>query len=228
MAVDASVIHHETGLNCIEGNTYVFGEIPALEKSIIKDWLEISYNWEFWNSEKSIFNKGFHIENLHFVPECTYGNGTFIGTVTEAGNREGFIEGALIQVYNASNNKLVKSALSDSRGIYSIKVNSGEYIIKISKDGYITFESIETISADEEKYLETYLMVEQGYEGEEGIAGGKITNAVTGGNVPGISINVYKGWNQISGNIIATTTTDENGIYQVTLPLGNYTVDMEK
>ena len=227
-AVEASAIIRQNGMTCIEAGSYIYGEFSALERSIIKDWLEISYNWEFWNSETSPFKVILHIENLHFVPECTYGNGTFIGTVTEAGNREGFIEGALIQVYNASNNKLVKSALSDSRGIYSIKVNSGEYIIKISKDGYITFESIEIISADEEKYLETYLMVEQGYEGEEGIAGGKITNAVTGGKVPGILINVYKGWKQISGNIIATTTTDENGIYQVTLPLGNYTIEMEK
>ena len=71
-------------------------------------------------------------------------------------------------------------------------------------------------------------MVGEGTSGEVGHTGGKITNAVTGGNVSGITINVRSGWNNVYGDPLLTTITDAEGKYEVLLPLGNYTVEMIK
>lgn len=76
--------------------------------------------------------------------------------------------------------------------------------------------------------METFLLI-VGQEGELGTAGGKITNAMTGNGIAEANISVRTGWNNSDkGDVIATSQTDVNGNYSLTLPLGNYTLTVSK
>lgn len=221
-------VPNNNNLKCADANVYWYLDLSALDLSIIGDWLNLKYNWIIFNKSNSPLKVKFHLENLNKVPTCTYGTSIIKGTVAEAGNRNKFIQGVNIKVYNSTTNKLEGETQSDANGKYSLNVKPGSYNIKISKDGYVAFDSKETIVANEEKFIETYLMVGSGTSGEQGIAGGKITNALTGDSVPGAVITVRKGWNNAEGNGEITTFTDKNGKYEVELPIGNYTVEISK
>ena len=152
--------------------------------------------------------------------------GTLSGKVCKANDRVTPIANAEIVVYQ--DNQVYKTLHSDSSGRYSISLPEGEYRIRISADGYITFESYATVSRSENTYLETFLMVE-GTEGQRGIASGRISDAVTGYGLEGVSLTIRKGWNNTSvGDVLATATTQANGEYSVELPIGNYTMYAEK
>lgn len=216
------------GMICLDFNIFLYAELTALDDCKIREWLDLSYTWEIWNSDNSPIKWHWHYENLHKVPDCTYGEGTIKGTVAEATDRNTFIKDALIQVYKESGSIAIEETTSDSNGQYELSLAAGTYKVKISKNGYISFESIEIVRGGEETYIQTYLMVGEGTSGEVGHTGGKITNAVTGGNVSGITINVRSGWNNVYGDPLLTTITDAEGKYEVLLPLGNYTVEMIK
>lgn len=62
---------------------------------------------------------------------------------------------------------------------------------------------------------------------EVGMIGGVITDAVSGSAISGVTLSVRKGWSKVTGDVITTLETNENGLYGVELPLGNYTVLME-
>lgn len=213
---------------CIDAFAYWYLELSALEGTKIGKWLDLEYKWEIFNEQNSPITFNSHYENFRYVLECTHGSAVIKGRVAEAENRNSFIKDAKIQLFDASNNRLIKTVRSDDNGQYSIDVNAGTYTIKISKVGYISFKSLETIAVNEEKYIETFLMVGEGEEDEEGVAGGVITNALNGLKVPGVVVNIRKEWNSISGDVVMTTFTDVNGNYQAQLPLGNYTVELSK
>ncbi|WP_418223306.1 carboxypeptidase regulatory-like domain-containing protein [Clostridium isatidis] len=234
LAGSATTQIRNTGMLCTDLTIYLYLDLSALEKkSAIKKWTGATkYSCMILTKDNSPIKKNWHLENFEGVPECTYGSesinkGNINGTVAEAGNRRKFIKDASIKVYNLSNS-LIKEVRSDVNGKYNLELEAGTYYLVISKDGYISFESVEVLAENEEKYVQTYLMVGQGYEGEEGIAGGEITNAVTGEAISDITINIRKGWNNLTGSVVKTTSTDEYGKFEVEMPLGNYTVEMIK
>ncbi|MDV4149916.1 LPXTG cell wall anchor domain-containing protein [Clostridium sp. AL.422] len=224
------IITPHPSMICSDATIFGFLELTALDECKLKDWLELSYTLNAWDSDTSPFKKNLHFENLNKVPNCTYGEGTIKGTIAQAGNRNVFLKDALIQVYNnnSSNNAPILETTSDINGQYELSLNAGTYKVKISKNGYISFESIEVVVNGEETYLETYLMVGQGADGEVGTAGGIITNAVTGESISDTIINVRAGWNNLSGDPLLKTVTNYEGRYEIILPLGNYTVEMIK
>lgn len=228
VGLNATASIRTTGLICVDGSVFLFAEISALYEGLIGEWLDLGYTWEIWNKDNGPKLMKLHIENTGFVPQCTYDASTIKGTVSEAGDRTKFIKNALIEIRNSSNNKIIKQVYSDNNGQYTVPLQAGTYKLAISKEGYIPFNSIETVGEDEVKYIETFLMVEQGEEGEEGIAGGKITNAINGESIPEVLIKVRNNWNNLSGAVVAETSTDQDGKYEVKLPLGNYTVEMIK
>ena len=100
--------------------------------------------------------------------------------------------------------------------------------MKISADGYIPFESLETVGDHQMIFLETYLMVEGDEDSDEtSQIGGVITNSVNGVGIPNVKLTIRKGWNKLTGEVIDTVYTNSSGGYTVRLPLGNYTVAME-
>ena len=151
--------------------------------------------------------------------------GTLSGKICKASDRTSPVGNATISVYE--DNKLFKSVdLDDSN--YNLELPVGEYSVEIKADGYIPFKAFASVTENENTYMETFLLVE-GAEGEEGIAKGKISNALTGKGIEGVSLSIRNGWNNTEhGDIINSTVTDAEGNYSVKLPLGNYTIFAEK
>ena len=83
---------------------------------------------------------------------------------------------------------------------------------------------------NDESYIlenkENVLLVED--TDAQGTATGKITNALTGTNIEGVTMQIRSGWNVTEGEIVKTIQSNNQGMYSVTLPVGYYTVSMSK
>ena len=154
--------------------------------------------------------------------------GTLKGVVNKASDRMTAIPGAQIEAYKSGSTSPYRKTVSDARGSYSLELPGGDYEVHITKDGYIPYSTYTTVEVDTNNYVEAFLMV-QGSTSESGVAKGTISNALTGRGIDGVKLTVRTGWNNVSnGSVITTSTTDSSGNYSLVLPLGNYTVNMEK
>ena len=150
--------------------------------------------------------------------------GTLSGKICKASDRTSAIPNAIITTAKAGA-PTKRWTLSDGTGNYSIKRWEGDYLVTISANGYIDFTAYASVTARGNTYMETFLLV-QGNPGETGTAAGTVSNAMTGVGINGVELRVRNGWNNTSvGEVLETTTTDDEGSYSLTLPLGNYTVE---
>ena len=224
--ISGSIKVRTTGMVCVDGSVGTYVEMDAFKDSLVEDWLDISIHWDI--IDKTLFSA--HWENATKVDKCTYEeNGTIKGAVAEAGNRSKTISGAKIEVLNNTTFEVENTTYTDNKGNYTISVDGGTHLLRISADGYIAFESFETVENKQSIYVETYLMVEGSSDpNAKGTISGKIINAVTGAGIGDSKLSIRKGWNNVSDSIISTISTDDNGLYTVELPLGNYTILCEK
>ena len=225
LGIKAGVIIRPTGMVCVDGTVYFYLELSAGKNSALGQVFGLEYENEIFDENNSPYKLKLHVENGTPVPKCTYGKGTLAGSVATATNRTNFIPNARVAVY--SGNNLVKTLYSDSSGKYSAQLDDGSYTINVSASGYIPFDCDTTVKTDETTFVETLLMV-AGDPGQLGIAGGIITDSVTGGTVADVELTVRKGWNKASGTTIQTGRTDASGNYRLSLPQGNYTIEMKK
>lgn len=150
------------------------------------------------------------------------GEGTLSGRICKASDRSTPVEEANVRIFR--NEKQCGGLIADASGNYMISLPEGEYRIEIMARGYISFTAYASVTAEENTYMETFLMVE-GAEEESGTACGTIYNALTGSGIEGITLEVRSGWNASEAQeVLARVTTDSYGDYSVTLPLGNYTL----
>ena len=120
---------------------------------------------------------------------------------------------------------VVTEVTTKEDGSYIIEnlVSDKTYQVSILKSGYIPEMMTIQTSSDPEYYLETVLQVSEDYAGI-GDFGGKITHALTGKGVSGLSIAFRQGINVKEGSVVETVTTDSEGDYLVSgLEAGNYT-----
>ena len=113
-------------------------------------------------------------------------------------------------------------------GRYSIEnLPSGDYRIFITCDGYIPVTEEITIGDDlQNQYDATVEAIPVIFSGS-GTASGKVTDALTGQGVTGLTLNIRKGINVIAGDIVATVTTGSDGSYTTpTIEAGNYSVEI--
>lgn len=152
---------------------------------------------------------------------CPHDVGTLSGKVVSADDRTTPIGGATVSVYQ--NGSLIKTVTTNSSGNYSTSLPSGDYLIEISANGYLSFQSYESVRSGEVTYAETFLMIV--HSDTPGTASGTISNALTGSGLADVTLEIRSGWNNASsGNIVTTAKTDSSGRYSLTLPLGNYTI----
>lgn len=153
-------------------------------------------------------------------------NGILSGKVCKASNRTTPIPNANVVAYIKTHGIYapISSTKSDSNGNYSLRTPAGDYLVKITADGYIDFNSYATVVNSETTYMETFLMV-QGSESDKGIAKGRVVNSLAGTGVEGVNLSFRKYWNNTdaSSAVVGTATTDADGYYTAELPLGNYT-----
>ena len=219
-----------TGMLCMDGRVNAYAELKAFDKCLVDDWLDIALVWEIWNEQNSFLKFGFHHENLVWVPQCTYSESALIrGAVANAEDRSQYIANAKIEIRDAVTLEVVETVYTDADGRYSAVVPGGTYLIDISAANYIPFRSHCTVAEKQEVFIETFLMVAGEEDANEtGTIGGKITNVVTGMPVAGVTLTIRKGWNQTTGEIVAVVMSNQDGNYKLNLPLGNYTILMEK
>jgi len=149
--------------------------------------------------------------------------GYISGTVKDA-DTEVAISDALVRVYK--DGILVEQARTNASGYYNIKVPVGEYIVKITAGNYKSAKMGVSVAENNTTYNETMLLVEVGPG--TGHAKGTITSALTGNGVPGVTLKLRSGWNNVYGNVVHTLITNESGYYEITYTPGSYTMEYSK
>lgn len=172
------------------------------------------------NSSCELKLKGNNLFKL--VTSISTNTGSLSGKICKASDHSTPVGGATISIYKENN--LIRTFTADDAGNYTVNLPVGSYRFEITSDGYITFDAYATVTANDNTYMETFLLV-AGEEGQTGIATGKVKNALTGNGISDVQLSIRKGWNNASfGEVVSTVTTNENGDYTLNLPFGNYTV----
>ncbi len=140
------------------------------------------------------------------------------------------LEGAKVELYSGSTQTSpISYVITDESGKFSFNVAEGSYKLVISADGYRTLTSNQKVGTDEIKYTEHILLMDTAQSGS-GSAGGRVTNALDGHGLSGITLRLRPDWNNTSGSYYSdfTATTDSNGHYSFSgVPTGYYTVEAE-
>lgn len=165
--------------------------------------------------------------NSALVNSLSGNSGTLIGKVCKASDRLTPVPNAQIEIYR--NDALITACSVADDGSYTASLMSGTYKVCVTADGYIGFTSYIAITANETTYTETFLMVE-GDEQESGTATGTVFNALTGTGIESVTVIARTGWNNTSegSQLNLALQTDASGKYSITLPLGNYTLELTK
>lgn len=157
------------------------------------------------------------------------------GNVRDA-ETQNWISDATIQFKKG--NMTIATVQSGSDGSFSADVPADSYEIVISKDGYVTVTTNETVVENETKYMATTDLVPGDDNGKGGF-GGYITDALTGKAVGDVILDVREGANSPDTNdILLTLKTDSAGHYIYNpdsffgikrgLPSGQYTITAQK
>lgn len=153
--------------------------------------------------------------------------GYMSGSVKDASTEEA-ISNALVRVYDSDGNEVTRTR-TDSSGRYNMTLSAGEYVVKISAGSYKSVKMAVVINANSTTYNETFLMISSGLS--MGFANGTITNSITEAAVPNVTLKFRKNWNNQTGTVVYTTSTNDNGYYEVSsseLSVGFYTMEMIK
>lgn len=149
--------------------------------------------------------------------------GSISGKVMSADNATD-IGDALVRIYQ--NNDLIKSVRTDSQGNYTVELPAGDYIVKITAGNYKSAKMAVTVAEDTVTYNETFLLVQIG--DEIGYANGTITNALNAQAVSDVTVKVRSSWNNQTGSVVYTTTTNDAGYYEIEYIPGLYTIEFSK
>ena len=133
----------------------------------------------------------------------------------------------------------VASAQSNGSGDFDVLLPEGEYLIEITKSGYIPFSIYQRVENDPgSTQMQTIELIPgRGMGGFRGV----ITDAVTGLPIEGVTLKLRSGWdNSDQGAVIKTLTTNANGEFRYNafklpltnlvlgLPCGNYSLTASK
>lgn len=181
------------------------------------------------NVTKSFVTKG-NAQTVVLFPASS--NGVLTGHIKDS-ETGGNIDRASIKI--SKDGLVVNATESDASGNFSYSLPDGVFLIEITKDGYIPFSSYEKIENGQSTYMQEIELI-QG-EGKGGFRG-KITNAVTGEMIEGVTLQLRTSWNNTTGEIIREMETDSDGGFQYGtrrlfgvlfgLPCGNYTLTANK
>ena len=152
--------------------------------------------------------------------------GTVSGSVVDASSSYG-ISGVTIDIIKSTGTAVVKTITTNYAGNFSVELDAGNYIFKMSKRDYNNLSMYVTVEAGRNITTETARMVKR--VAETSSVSGIIRNALDGQPVSGATIRVRRGLNTTSGEYLSySTTTNSSGRYTLTLPAGSYTLQVSK
>lgn len=112
-------------------------------------------------------------------------------------------------------------------GVFTLTLPVGTYTLRITSGGYLSAEyrNVSVLSGATD-YLEQLLLVDEAFD-QPAPAGGLITDAFSGSPVVGVDVTLRSGINTRTGPVVASTTTDADGLYGfVDLEAGYYTAEL--
>ena len=129
------------------------------------------------------------------------------GTIT-GGVLSEYSDSALsgVSVSFAKSGTTVDNTTTDSSGDFSQTLILGTYTLTYSKSGYLDETQSATLATDNQTLVVSTLKM-LSVNCTSGTISGKITDAVSGENLSGVSISARRGLNFTSGTVIGTDTT---------------------
>jgi len=133
------------------------------------------------------------------------------------------IENATIYLTSVATN-----TRTDGLGNYMFEnLLPGKYRVVIEAEGYGRETGDITIEEGKVNLFEQVLVPNEDLVDIEGTISGKVQNALNATGISGVTMEIRKGVNVLSGEIIETLTTDSSGNYTLSLKTGSYTVSMK-
>ncbi len=229
------------------GTTFTFNASASTDAQDPLDSLMVRWDWESdntWDTQYSAVKIVTHAytstgdKNVKLqVKDTDDQTGTFTRKVVILATSTGQIRGSIldavsnapvtgvnIQAFKAG--AQVQQTTSQNDGTYQMTLSTGSgYSLNFTKTGYMatTYDNV-TVEQGQTLYLESILQISNTNAGV-GTISGTILNAVNGQGIPNVTLKFRAGINARTGSILATTTTDATGAYQVNLNAGNYTAE---
>ena len=124
-------------------------------------------------------------------------------------------------------NGVTQTKTTDANGVYSFeKLMDGAYTITVSKEGYKTSTQTVNIPEGQANYYNSTIELISNTSVADGTASGTIYDVLTGNGVKGLTLKIRSGIGNTTGTVVKTIKTGEGGKYSVTLPSGNYCVQI--
>jgi len=154
-------------------------------------------------------------------------SGTVTGSVKDAASNTGLSD-VIISVRD-ENDIEIENSITDSDGIYEIRLPANrqyQFIFTLAAYYQSVYSGV-TVNSDETETLEAVLQIDNTISGTGSISG-TLTDALTGLPLASAQIFFRAGINIQTGDIVAETTTDNNGNYSLsdTLQTGQYTIEV--
>ncbi len=121
------------------------------------------------------------------------------------------------------------TVVTDENGNYSFyNLPEGTYTATVSAAGYITLTLDTIIVNDGQASVAPVIsLLSESADGESKIAG-RLTNAIDGTGIEGVTVELRSNWNNYDGEVVYTVTTDANGEYVIDAARGYYTATFTK
>ena len=146
--------------------------------------------------------------------------GRMHGKVTDARNGDALKDALVTLTHQGTLDEY--TGTTDDRGAYSIEVPEGTYDVEVSLQGYVTRTDEVTIGPGQERERDYQL------HPEERRLSGRVTDTATGSALEGVTVTVEeRDGDTRSGGYSNSTTTDSDGIYEMYVLPGDYTMTIE-
>lgn len=219
----------------------IYGAAPGLRYSQVKSILTFTSNHFSIDRRNNVYNVvnaknavEWVLNHGQSLPErpavhLGYVNGTVIDAKTQVPISEAAVKLTRIDTNETTLASILETNPDDPRpseGVYYAAVEPGRYNIEFYADGYFT-ETLYNVEINEGAvtYNMKLSMVTEEYR--QGRAGGRIIDAYNAAGIPNAALTIYKGINAESGTPVKTLYSDSDGLYQVDLDPGNYTIVAE-
>lgn len=218
-------------------NTAISG---SLMKDLVISSCDSSTDYPILNTYELMRQVNLYLEAYNIIGDNT-SNDEYAGIATgivvdESGTvlKDVTVSVSRIKSTDATATEVIEDVITDNEGRYEVVLNPGDYVLLISKEGYISETVYCTIEAETTKFIDTVTLYDEGkYGSQKYTINGTVKNALNGNAISGVDIFFRKGWNNTNVNLIldalaTRTTSDDLGKFTAKMKVGTYTAVLQK
>ena len=149
---------------------------------------------------------------------------TITGTVNDSVSKKP-VSGAVVDARSGKNNQtgtIIATTKTNNQGKYTLSLPKGDYTLSITKKDFKNYYVNVGLSSN--KTVNTSIVSSS----QKFKLSGTIRDAATGSAVKDANVQARSGKNNKTGTVVASTKTNNSGTYSLTLPKGDYTVEISK